>query len=226
MEKQGEFASGRAYEPIPSEHRKGDGGSEPRRRSRSREELRSQLHLLRRQRRTLAILIALLLLACSGLVFWALGRQSALDHLFFAVERKQAQIESLTDQLAVATTGLEESRRAVDAMVADRIPGLLPFRVGEPLSVDTPFVRELSFKPAAPPASGHECKLVIENHSSSVIRPTLSIVLFDDVGVQLARAQLVDGGKDALRADEIRSFFVSLEVAEGRVPRYFRLTSD
>jgi hypothetical protein len=140
--------------------------------------------------------------------------------------RQQAQIESLTDQLAVATTELEESRRAVDALVTDRVPGLLPFRVGEPLSVDTPFVRELSFKPAAPPASGHECKLVIENHSNSAIRPTLSVVLFDDVGVQLARAQLVDGDHDELRADEIRTFFAALEIAEGRVPRYFRLTSD
>jgi hypothetical protein len=102
----------------------------------------------------------------------------------------------------------------------------LPFRVGEPLSVDTPFVREHSFKPAAPPASGHECKLVIENHSHSDIRPKLSVVLFDDVGVQLARAQLVDGDHDVLRADEIRSFFAALEIPEGRVPRYFRLISD
>jgi hypothetical protein len=42
----------------------------------------------------------------------------------------------------------------------------------------------------------------------------------------LARAQLVDGDRDALRADEIRSFFATLEIAEGRVPRYFQLTSD
>jgi hypothetical protein len=163
---------------------------------------------------------ALLLLACSGLALWALGQQSTRR---VAMGRQQAKIESLTDQLAVATTRLEESRRTVDALVTDRIPGLLPFRVGEPLSVDTPFVRELSFKPAA---SGHECKLVIENHSHSDIRPKLSVVLFDDVGVQLARAQLVDGDHDVLRADEIRSFFAALEIPEGRVPRYFRLISD
>jgi hypothetical protein len=108
----------------------------------------------------------------------------------------------------------------------DRIPGLLPFRVGEPLSVDTPFVLEFGFKPAAPPVSGYECKVVVENDSSSGIRPALSVLLFDDVGIQLARAQLMDGVRDELRADEVRSFFAGLEIAEGRVPRYFLLTSD
>lgn len=201
-----------------------DGRRSDRRRRRShRGELHVELRRMRQQRRTLAISIALLLLACGTLTLWALTQQSTLD---VAVDRKQAKIESLTDQLAVAMTELEESRHAINVLVADRIPGLLPFRVGEPLSVDTPFVRELSFKLAAPPASGHECKLVIENDSSSVIRPTLSVVLFDSVGVQLARAQLVDGDHDSLRADEIRSFFSSLEIEEGRIPSYFRLTSD
>jgi hypothetical protein len=102
----------------------------------------------------------------------------------------------------------------------------LPFRAGEPISVDKPFVRELSFKPAPPPAFGHECKLVVENDSSADIRPALTVLLFDDVGIQLARAQLMDGVRDELRADEVRSFFATLETAEGRVPRYFLLTSD
>jgi hypothetical protein len=224
MEKVGEFVSGHASGSTPSvrgeEQRRSD---RRRRRGPHGEELRVELRLVRQQRRTLAISTALLVLACGSLALWASSQQSTLDA---AVMRKQAQIEDLTDQLAVATTGLEESRRAIDSLVMDRIPGLLPFRVGEPVSVDTPFVRELSFKPAAPPASGHECKVVIENDSSFDIRPTLSVLLFDDVGIQLARAQLVDGARDELRADEVRSFFADLEIAEGRVPRYFLLTSD
>jgi hypothetical protein len=187
------------------------------------EEARVELKLVRQQRRTLAIATALLLLACSSLALWASSQQSSLDA---AVRRKQTQIERLTDQLAVASTGLDESRRAVDSLVLDRIPGLMPFRIGEPLSVDAPFVREISFKPAVPPASGHECKLVIENDSSSNIRPALSVLLFDDVGIQLARAQLMDGVRDELRIDEIRSYFANLEAAEGRPPRYFLLISD
>jgi hypothetical protein len=198
-------------------------GEDRRRHDPHGKEARVELRLVRLQRRTLAISTALLLLACISVTLWALSQQSTLDA---DVRRKQAQIESVTEQLAVATTGLEESRRAVDSLVMGRIPGLLPFRVGEPLSVDMPFVRELSFKRAAPPALGHECKLVIENDSSSDIRPAVSVLLFDDVGIQLARAQLMDGVRDGLRADEIRSFFASLEIPEGRVPRYFLLTSD
>jgi hypothetical protein len=187
------------------------------------EELRVELRLARIQRRTLAISTALLIVGCCVLGFWALSEQASLNA---AVSRKQAQIEKLTEQLAAATTEVEESRRAVDSLVAGRIPGLLPFRVDEVLSVDTPFVREISFKPPAAPGSGYECKLVVENDSSSEIRPALSARVFDDVGIQLAHAQLMDGARDALRPDEIRSFFASLEIAKGKVPRYFMLTSD
>lgn len=187
------------------------------------EELRVKLSLAQSQVRILAISAALLLVACGGLALWALSQQSNLGA---AVSRKQEQIQQLTDELALATAGFEESRRAVDSLVMNRIPGLLPFRVGEPLSVDKPFVREISFKPAAPPASGHECKLVVENDSSTDIRLPLSVLLFDDVGIQLARAQIMDGVHDELRADELRSFFANLETAEGRVPRYFLLISD
>jgi hypothetical protein len=201
-----------------------------RRRGQHREELLAELKLVRRQRRGLAILTALLLLGCGSLALWASSQRSTLAA---AAMRDQVQIQNLTDQLAnltgelaVVTTARKESRRAVNSLVMDRIPGLLPFQVGEPLSVDMPFVRELSFKRAAPPASGHECKLVVENNSSADIRPALSVLLFDDVGIQVARAQLTDGARDALRVDEIRSFFAELEIAEGKVPSYFLLISD
>jgi hypothetical protein len=194
-----------------------------RRRSQHREELLTELKRVRRQRRGLAFLTALLLIAGGSLALWAWNEGSTLGA---AAIRNEAQIHSLTDQLAVATTELEKSSSAVDSLVIDRIPGLLPFRVGESLSVDTPFVRELSFKAATPPATGHECKLVVENDSSTHIRPALSVLLFDDVGIQLARAQLTDRARDDLRVDEIRSFFADLETIEGKVPRYFLLISD
>jgi hypothetical protein len=223
MEKTGEFVSEHVSKSAPSARGKDKHRLDRRRHAAHGEEARVELQLVRQRRRTLAITTALLLIACSSLALWALSQQSTLNA---AVRRQQAQIEKLADQLAVAATGLEESRRAVDSLVMDRIPGLMPFRVGEPLSVDAPFVRELSFKPAVPPASGHECKLVIENDSSSDIRPALSVLLFDDVGIQLARAQLMDGVRDELRTDEIRSFFANLEATEGRSPRYFLLISD
>jgi len=223
MKKAADFTSGHVSEPTPAARGEGDRDRGRRHSEWSREGRRIELKRVRLQRTTLAISTALLFLACSGLALWALSQASALD---VTLRHKQVQIEKITGQLAVATTGLEESHRVVDELVTDRIPGLLPFRVGEPLSVDAPFVRELSFKPAAPPASGHECKLVIENDSNSAIRPRLSVLLFDDVGIQLARAQLTDGVRDELRADEIRSFFASLEVLEGRVTRYFLLASD
>jgi hypothetical protein len=218
-----EFASGQisgSNAPVGTEeHRRSD----RRRRGPHGEEQRSELKLVRLQRRTLAITTALLLVACGSLAVWALRQQSTLGA---TASRKQEQIVGLTKELAVATTALEESRLAVDSLIMGRIPGLSPFRVKEPISVDSPFVRELSFKPLSPPAFGHECKLVIENDSSSEIRPALSVVLFNDVGIELARAQLMDGVRDALRVDEIRSFFASLEIPEGSTPSYFLLTSD
>jgi hypothetical protein len=223
MEKAGEIVSEHVSGSTPVVRGVGHRPSERRRRGLHGGELRGAHKLVRLHRRNLAISTALLLVICGSLALWALSQQSGLDA---TVRSKQSEIKTLTDQLAAATAGLEESRRAVDTLVMDRIPGLLPFRSGEPLSVDMPFVRELSFKPATPPVSGHECKLVIENDSSSDIRPKLSVLLFDDVGIQVARAQLTDGVRDELRVDEIRSFFGDVEIPEGQVPRYFLLTSD
>jgi hypothetical protein len=231
MDNVGEFVSGHVSGATPSvrgedqhrSERRSERRSDHRRRGQHRDELLAELKRVRLQRRALGISTVLLLLACGSLALWASSQRSTLDA---AAMRNQVQIQRLTEELTEATTELEKSRHAVDSLVLDRIPGLLPFQVGEPLSVDMPFVRELSFKLAAPPASGHECKLVVENDSSSDIRPALSVLLFDDVGIQLARAQLMDGARDALRVDEIRSFFADLEATEGRVPRYFLLVSD
>jgi hypothetical protein len=218
-----ELASAHESEPIPSVRGEGRGGSGHRRSGWSREELLIEPDPTRMQRRSLAISTALLLLACGGLALWGLNQHSTR---VAAMGRLQAQNKRLADQLFAATTALEESRLSLDTLVNSRIPGLLPFRVGEPISVDTPFVLEISFKPATPPASGHECKLVIENDSSSVIRPNISVAVFDDVGIEVARAQLVDASHDSLRPDEVRSFFANLESADGIVPGHFRITSD
>jgi hypothetical protein len=222
MGKVRELVTGHASESTGSARREEQRRTE-RRRGPHGEELRVELKLVRTQRRTLAILNALLLLACGSLAVWAWNQQSALEA---NVRRKSADIKSLTEQLTAATTGLEESHRTVDSLVAGRIPGLLPFRIDEPIAVDTPFVREVSFTPAAPPISGQECKVVVENDSDSDIRPALSVLVFDEVGIQLARAQILDGLRDELRADEIRSFFANLEIPKDKDPRYFLITSD
>jgi len=220
---QRELGSAHESEPIPTVGGEGRGGSGHRRSGWSRVELQTESDPTRMQRRSLAISTALLLLACGGLALWGLNQHSTR---VAAMGRLQAQNKGLADQLFAATTALEESRLSLDTLVNSRIPGLLPFRIGEPISVDTPFVREIRFKPATLPASGYECKLVIENDSSSVIRPNISVAVFDDVGIEVARAQLVDASHDSLRPDEVRSFFANLESADGIVPGHFRITSD
>jgi hypothetical protein len=223
VEKTAEFTSGQVSGPSARARTEERRGSDRRRRAGHGEELRTELKLARQQRRTFAILAALLLVSFLCLTVWSLREQSILGAV---VSSKQERIAKLTEQLASTTTALEESRLAVDSLVNHRIPGLLPFRVDEPVEVDTRFVQELSFKPAAPPIFGHECKLVVENDSNSEIRPALSVILFNDVGFELARAQLTDGLLDELRVGEIRSFFATLEIAEGSVPKYFLVSSE
>lgn len=223
MEKTAKFTSGRLSGSNTSGRAEDRRSSDRRRRGAQGEELRTELKLARQQRRTLAITTAILLVAFVGLAAWALRQQSIFSA---TVNRKLEQIAGLNEQLSAAKTALEESRVAVESLVQGRIPGLLPFRIDESISVDTPFVSELSFKPAAPPTFGHEVKLVVENDSSSPIRPAMSVILFDDVGIQLGKAQLMDGILDELRVDEVRSFFATLEITAGSVPRYFLLTSD
>jgi len=174
------------------------------------------------QHRTFPISTALLLLTCIGLALWGYQQSTRAA----AMERQQAKIKSLTAQLYAAKTELEETRRNLDTLVNGRIPGLLPFQVGEPIAVDIPFVRELSFSPATPPASDYVCKLVIENDSSDLIRPIITVIAFDEVGTQVAWARLVDASHEPLRVGEIRSFFANIVTEDGIAPRNFRITSE
>jgi hypothetical protein len=223
MERLGKFPAARTADAAPTARGESFADAAQRRTGMSREELRIEIRRIRFHRNSLATATAILFAACTGLAFWALQLQTTGQ---VANARQQEEIRSLSGQLAAATSDLDVARREVDALVSERIPGLIAFRVEEPLAVDTPYVREFSFKPTNSFGSVHEAKLVMENNSGTLINPSLDVVLFDEVGVEISRAEIVNGDRDALRADEIRTFFASLEIPEGRTPRYFRLTSD
>lgn len=223
MERLGKFSSARTADAVSTPRSESLADAAQRRTGMSREELRIEIRRIRFHRNWLATATAILFAACTGLAFWALQLQTTSQ---VSVARQQEEIRSLSTQLAASTNDLDVARREVDALVSERIPGLLAFRVDEPLAVDTPNVREFSFKSANSFGSVHEAKLVMENDGDALINPTLDVVLFDEVGVEIARAEIVNGDRDALRADEIRTFFAKLDTPEGRVPRYFRLSAD
>ena len=77
--------------------------------------------------------------------------------------------------------------------------------------------------------AAYEYQAVIENRSSEALTPTVTVLLFDRLGIQLGRSQVVatepkgTRRSPALRPGEIRTFFSVVDLDLDRDPFYFLL---
>jgi len=193
-----------------------------RRRGRSRARLQESLQRVEAQRRVLVAAVTVLGVAVAVLGVWGNGALREVGALRAELSRAQREETSLGERLAASEATLLESKRAVEALVADRIPGLMELRVGEILDVGLPPVRRAGFEVAD--SERLEAKLLVENETDRATNPILTITLFGEVGTEVARAEVTDGSQ-SLRPGEIRTFFATLALPEGEEPRYFRVTS-
>jgi hypothetical protein len=115
----------------------------------------------------------------------------------------------------------------MDALVEKRIPGLTELRFDQVTPIEQGPVRDITFTQLrGSEKNTYELKTVIENKSAAPVSPAVSIVLFDEVGVQVGRTQIGPEGKSeslTLRPGEIRSLFDVVEIDPGRTASYFRL---
>jgi hypothetical protein len=192
-----------------------------RRVARSREQMRGEIHRMKLQRRALMSAVAVLVVVLLALGVWAVRVQREGIELTASVNRAGAQLAELREELGSSRLALHESRRSVDGLVADRLPGVAPIAMMEPLRVDQPFIRHIAFEPNE---SGLEVKLVVENGTDRFIEPAYTVTVFDRVGIELGRVRVTDGSRP-LRQDEIRTFFAELELMSDDEARYFRVTA-
>ena len=194
--------------------------------------MRDQIERLEKQRRGLAVSATLLAACCLGLGTWTWLTQSALLEARALSEEQRNRLElGMRDseaQLASAQSELEKTREQIKALVDQRIPGLRIIQLDRPIRIEEDFVREIAFE-ERPKQEGLEYKVVVENTSASLIEPSLSVRVFDNVGVQLGHSTPIAATGDEpemLRAGEIRSYFATVDSEVPGTPVYFRLDSE
>ena len=199
---------------------------------RSRDELHDRIDKLVKQRRLFAISAAFLAMASIGLTVGLLVTQSATRDAQIASEAQRNQLETgmreSASRLAVVQRDLRKAQESIHTLVDERIPGLGAIELYRPIEIQRNYIRDITFKRLDDSKrKGLEYKVVVENTSSSPIKPSLSVQIFDDVGVQLGDSDPIGLGDEdqILRAGEIRSYFAIFDGGNSQTPSYFRIVS-
>jgi len=197
----------------------------------SRHELRKRIDSLRKHRLILSLMTTGALMTCVVLAFATHQLQSDLSDVKTTLteerEASRARLGEAEANLATTRKALKTALASMDALVEKRIPGLTKLRFDQVIPIEQGSVRDLTFtRVRGSEKNAYELKTVIENKSAAPVSPAASIVLFDEVGVQVGRTQIGPEGKSeglTLRPGEIRSLFDVVEIDPGRKAHYFRL---
>jgi hypothetical protein len=153
----------------------------------------------------------------------------AQTHLRYEQERV-AQLEA---ELEDARQSLSLSQVEIEKLVEQRIPGLLKLELDRAIPLEAHHVvRDVTFSQlTGTEPDYYEFRAVVENRSPQTVTPTLKVLLFDGLGIQVGRSQVADsslGGErfPSLRPGEIRSFFSVIQPDLDREPVYFLLLEE
>jgi hypothetical protein len=162
-----------------------------------------------------------------------------LIYLFtwFHVARKSAETEQAILELRIQektlnsiNSELETVIKERDALVQGRIPGLLLLAYDKTITTENEYIRNIIFTLVKNGSKEtYEYRLVMHNDTLSVTYPTVEILLFNDVGIQIGRAHVeqsdaINGaGRVALEPGEVRSYTANIDLIRDEEPRYFLL---
>lgn len=151
------------------------------------------------------------------------GKSREYEHTLLELRKQQVAIQAVS-------TELETVRSELDKLVQERIPGLLPLKFDEAISVDEDYIRNIIFTEVKNGKKrNYEYRLVMHNETLSVIHPKVEILLFNDIGIQIGSAQVgyMDSSSEATRAaldpGEVRSYTSSINLLRNEEPHYFLL---
>ena len=152
-----------------------------------------------------------------------------------STEQEQTLLEFRKQEMALseARSELETVRKEMDALVQKRIPGLLPLKYDEAITIEDKHIRNIIFTLVRNGKNrNYEYRLVLHNDTLSIIRPAVEIQLFNDIGIQIGQTKVeyTDGSSETERSvlypGEVRSFTSSIEVIRNEDPSYFLLAES
>lgn len=145
-------------------------------------------------------------------------------------EHEQTKLEFRRQEIAMQAMAseLETVRNELDILVQDRIPGLLPMKYDEAITLDDKYIRNIIFTEVKiGKKRKYEYRLVMHNDTLSVIRPDVQILIFNDIGIQIGVTQVeysdasTGAERSALDPGEVRSYTSSIALIRDEEPSFF-----
>ena len=166
--------------------------------------------------------ISILFILIYVFTWFYIARKSAEhDQTLLELRKQETALQAVSSELKAV-------RNKMDTLVQDRIPGLLPLKYDEIISVDNKYIRNITFTLVKNGKKrNYEYHLVMQNDTLSIIQPVVQILLFNDTGIQIGLAQVnslhasTDTGRPALDPGEVRSYTSFIHLNRDEVPSYF-----
>jgi hypothetical protein len=161
----------------------------------------------------------------SGVFSWAQikNKEREYDQLMFLFRKQKRDIYDVTSKLQTVSNELDE-------LVNGRIPGLMPLKYDEIITVDKSYIRNIIFTLLKDGKNrNYEYRIIMQNETLSSIRPIVEILFFNDVGIQIGMTQVgnmdpsVGTEHSLLDPGEVRSYTSSINLIRDEEPRYFLL---
>ncbi len=183
----------------------------------------SSLRRVKSRRKTVLGLWVALFAESLLLMFFAIKLSMALREVntLTVIEHKQAR------QLAEIEPEINKMRHEIANLTASRLPYLKKLDYDAVIPIDQEYVKNIVFTLSGRGAQkNYEYKLVMNNQELIAIHPTVKILFFDRVGIQVGISQIgVDKQGvptlDVLERGEIKSYSSNIDLADDAKPEYF-----
>jgi len=199
----------------------------PKRASRSGSSRHHSSSSRKKLRRMKLLVAALLTVIVAGAVVGIFG-YSNLKHYRNEAGNLQVQVTQLQQELSKARDRLTEMNNDMRILLANRIPGISEISFSRPMEVNNQYVRNITFVRSG---LGENRKIkfsaVLENIRDVPLLPQVTIVLFDESGLQTGAVTLKkeQAGKDVALAEmqpgETRQYSGEVPLQRQAPSRYF-----
>jgi hypothetical protein len=144
-----------------------------------------------------------------------------------------AKLNKVEAELLAVDSALRGTTRELRGLVENRLPGMHPLEFNTLLEIDRDYVVNISFSESGIGESKRiEYHAMLRNDSTGMILPRVTVLLFDEHGLQVGEERLdkMDATTDVLieelRPGEARSYRETIGVKRGAVPVFFLIHID
>ncbi len=135
-----------------------------------------------------------------------------------------------SEAVATAQEEIEAIKGELAALVENRIPNLQTFVADQVIPVGESYVRNVTFTVVRREGLPiYEYKVVVSNETDIMVRPGVTILMFDEVGIEIGRSKVPVSSTDGpitnftLYPNEVESYGSDIALGRGDTPAYFKL---